>query len=309
MSPAGAEGPLGAGDRIGFIGLGNMGVPMVRRLLEGGFAVSGYDINETQGTALDGATDYQRAATLEEAVAGTRALILMLPDSTVVEKVLLGAGLLDVMAQHAPDSVLIDMSSSRPSETVRMAGETQQRGVPFMDAPVSGGVPGAVTGSLTVMTGGPQELHERMLPALERIGSNVVHAGDTGAGHALKAINNLLSGSSLVASSEALLIGTRFGLEPEVMMEAINGSSGRSWSTLTKWPRYVIPRTFDSGFELALLLKDIRIATDLAEQVGVPASHARLTESLFASAADALPAHADHTDIYRWVEQTTAEED
>ncbi|WP_109471979.1 NAD(P)-dependent oxidoreductase [Ornithinimicrobium cavernae] len=304
-----ADDVLTAGDRIGFIGLGNMGVPMVQRLLDGGFTVSGYDINEAQGTALDGAAGYHRAANLVGTVTGTRSLILMLPDSTVVEKVMLGAGLLDVMAQHAPESVLVDMSSSRPSETVRMAGEAAQRGVPFMDAPVSGGVPGAVSGSLTVMTGGPRELHERVLPALERIGSNVVHAGDAGAGHALKAINNLLSGSSLVASSEALLIGTRFGLDPEVMTQAINGSSGRSWSTMTKWPRYVIPRTFDSGFELALLLKDIRIATDLAEQVGVPAAHARLTESLYASAADTLPAHADHTDIYRWVEQTAAQED
>lgn len=306
MSPGATLGP---GDRIGFIGLGNMGVPMVRRLLGGGFTVAGFDISGEQGTALDGAAGYERVGTLEELVTGSAAVILMVPDSTAVERVLVEAGLLEALAAHAPSAVLIDMSSSRPSETVRMAEVATRHGVQFIDAPVSGGVPGAVSGSLTVMTGGEEALHERALPALSLIGSNVVHAGGTGAGHALKAINNLLSGASLVASSEALLIGTRFGLDPQVMADAINESSGRSWSTLTKWPRYIIPRTFDSGFELALLLKDIRIATDLAEQVGVPATNARLTESLYARAAEALPEHADHTDIYRWVEQTAADEE
>jgi 3-hydroxyisobutyrate dehydrogenase len=184
-----------------------------------------------------------------------------------------------------------------------MADEASQRGVEFIDAPVSGGVPGARDGSLSVMTGGPEELHDVAHPALELIGSHVVHAGAIGAGHALKAINNLLSGSTLIASAEAMVIGQRFGLDPTIMMDVINGSSGRSWSTLTKWPRYVIPRTFDSGFALSLLLKDIRIATALADEVGVSAQHAQTTESLYQRAAEELSDDADHTDIHRWVEQ------
>lgn len=294
---------LRPGDRIGFVGLGNMGVPMVERLLGGGFAVNGYDIDPRQGTALDGRDGYTRAGTLTDLVRGTRAVILMLPDSKVVEAVLLGDRLLDIMKEEAPGSLLIDMSSSHPGETVRMAGEARTRDVPFLDAPVSGGVPAARDGSLTVMTGGPDEMHALARPALELIGSHVVHVGGTGAGHAMKAINNLLSASTLVASAEAMVIGQRFGLDPKVMMDVLNGSSGRSWSTLTKWPRYIIPRTFDSGFTLGLLLKDIRIATALAEQMGVPAPYAHTTESLYQRAVDEMPEDADHTDIHRWVEQ------
>lgn len=295
--------PLRPGDRIGFIGLGNMGVPMVQRLLGGGFVVNGYDVNPGQGIALDGHDRYTRTGTLADLVRGTRAVILMLPDSAVVETVLLNDRLLDTLKDEAPESLLIDMSSSHPGETVRMAGESQARGVPFIDAPVSGGVPAARDGSLTIMTGGPDELHALAHPALELIGSHVVHVGGTGAGHAMKAINNFLSASTLVASAEAMVIGQRFGLDPQVMMDVLNGSSGRSWSTLTKWPRYIIPRTFDSGFALSLLLKDIRIATALAGEVGVPAPYARTTESLYQRAVDEMPGDADHTDIHRWVEK------
>lgn len=295
--------PLRPGNRIGFIGLGNMGVPMINRLLGGGFIVNGYDVNAGQGTTLDGLDGYARVTSLADLVHGTRAVILMLPNSTVIRSVLLDDGLLYVLQENAPDALLIDMSSSQPAETVRMAKEAGARDVAFIDAPVSGGVPGARDGSLTVMTGGRDELHDVAYPALERIGSHVVHAGEIGAGHALKAINNLLSGSTLVASAEAMVIGERFGLDPTIMMDVLNGSSGRSWSTMTKWPRYVLPRTFDSGFALSLLLKDIRIATELAEEVGAPAPHARMTESLYQRASEELPQGADHTDIHRWVEQ------
>lgn len=300
--------PVVPGDVIGFIGLGNMGVPMVNRLLDGGFVVHGYDVNASQGTALDGRDGYVRTGSMRELVEGTRAIILMVPNSAVVEKVLIDGGLLDAVRDHAPESIVVDMSSSRPTETVRMAQEAEKRSVSFIDAPVSGGVPGARDGSLTIMVGGPQEVDDVVRPALERIGSKVVHAGDIGAGHALKSINNLLSASTLIASSEALVIGQKFGLDPNVMADAINGSSGRSWSTMTKWPKYVIPRTFSSGFTMALLLKDVRIAIELAEQLGVPAPHARLTESIYQSAVDWMP-DADHTDIHRWVEHESGVED
>lgn len=299
--------PVVPGDAVGFIGLGNMGVPMVTRLLDGGFRVHGYDVNAQQGTVLDGRDGYERAASVEELVEGTRAVILMVPNSTIVEKVLVDGGLLDAVREHASASVVIDMSSSKPTETVRMAGEADRRGVAFIDAPVSGGVPGARDGSLTIMVGGPQELDDVVRPALECIGSNIVHAGGIGAGHALKAINNLLSASTLIASSEAMVIGQKFGLDPTVMAEAINGSSGRSWSTMMKWPKYVIPRSFTSGFTMGLLLKDIKIATELAEQLDVPAPHARLTESIYESAIDWMP-EADHTDMHRWVEHESGVE-
>ena len=296
-----AEGStLAPGEVIGFVGLGNMGVPMVLRLTGAGYRVQGFDSGEAAGVALDGADGYSRAASLSEVAAGAKAVILMLPNSAIVAQVLLDGGLLDVMGEG---STLIDMGSSQPGETQRMAKEAESRKVRFIDAPVSGGVPATKDGSLTVMVGGPREWADDSWPALEQIGKQIVHAGPVGAGHALKALNNLLSASHLLASSEALVIGTRFGLDPQVMMDAINGSSGRSWSTLTKWPRYILPRNFASGFLLSLLLKDTRIAVELAHTSGVSAPHAEATLALWQAAAEEMPVDADHTDIHRWVER------
>jgi 3-hydroxyisobutyrate dehydrogenase len=306
MTEAGAGGadrPLAPRDVIGFVGLGNMGAPMVARLLGAGFAVRGYDASPDAGREIttDGAqAAYTRVDSLADVAAGARAVILMLPNSTIVEQVLVTDGLLEAMQAGA---VLIDMGSSRPEETQRMAKEAERRGVRFVDAPVSGGVPAARDGSLTIMAGGPQELVEECRPALEPIGTKVVHCGPVGAGHAMKAINNLLSASTLLASSEALLIGSKFGLDETVMMDAINGSSGRSWSTMAKWPRNIIPRTFNSGFLMGLMVKDTRIALDLAESTGVAASHSRATLEMWEKALEELPEGADHTDIFRWVEQ------
>jgi len=273
---------------------------MVLRLAGAGFLVQGFDSGEGAGVALDGVDGYSRAATLSEMAAGAKAVILMLPNSAIVAQVLLDDGLLDVMGEG---STLIDMGSSQPAETQRMAKEAESRKVRFIDAPVSGGVPAAKDGSLTVMVGGPREWADACWPALEQIGKQVVYAGQIGAGHALKALNNLLSASHLLASSEALVIGTSFGLDPQVMMDAINESSGRSWSTLTKWPRYILPRTFTSGFLLRLLVKDTRIAVELAHSSGVSAPHAEATLALWQAAAEEMPADADHTDIHRWVER------
>jgi 3-hydroxyisobutyrate dehydrogenase len=264
--------------------------------------VRGYDAKPGAGAELVGRDGFERVDTLRAAAKGSRAVILMLPNSAVVEQVLIAEGLLDTMAE---DAVVIDMSSSQPEETQRMSEEAAKRGVRLIDAPVSGGVPAALDGSLTVMAGGPQGWVEECWPALEQIGKHVVYAGPVGAGHALKSLNNLLSASHLIASSEALIIGTRFGLDPQVMMDAINGSSGRSWSTLTKWPRYILPRNFDSGFLMSLLVKDTRIAVGLGKSTGVVASHSQATLSLWEEALSELPEDADHTDIFRWVEQNS----
>lgn len=304
MTPQGL--PLAAGDVIGFVGLGNMGVPMVLRLAGAGYRVQGFDSGEAAGVALDATDGYSRAATLSQVAAGAKAVILMLPNSTIVAQVLLDGGLLDSMGEG---STLIDMGSSQPAETQRMAKEAERRRVRMIDAPVSGGVPAAKDGSLTVMVGGPQAWADDCWSALEEIGKHVVYAGPVGAGHALKALNNLLSASHLLASSEALVIGTRFGLDPKVMMDAINGSSGRSWSTLTKWPRYVLPRNFTSGFLMSLLVKDTRIAVELAQASGVSAPHAEATLALWQAAAEELPPDADHTDIHRWVEKHSVSRD
>lgn len=293
---------MATGDVIGLVGLGNMGEPMAHRLLGAGFRVAGYDRDVDRGADLAGSEGYERLASLKELVRETAAVILMLPNSAVVEHVLIGDGLLDAIEASGVGAIVIDMGSSMPQETLRMAREASRRGIKFLDAPVSGGVPAAREGTLAVMVGGSQELFEAVEPALAAIGSPV-RVGGIGTGHALKAINNLLSASSLVASAEAMTIGRAFGLDPEVMMTVINNSSGRSWSTMTKWPRYIIPGNYASGFAMELLLKDIRIAASLAEELGVPAPHAELTVELYRRALEELPPGADHTEIHRWVEK------
>jgi 3-hydroxyisobutyrate dehydrogenase len=280
---------------VGFVGLGRMGTPMVRRLAAAGVAVRGHDA-VTRADLADTVTLVEQAP---EVADGVPVVILMLPDSDVVDAVVHGAGLL---AALVPGTVLVDMGSSEPLRTRALAEELAARGATLVDAPVSGGVSGATAGMMTIMVGGPDEAVGGLAPLFGVLG-RMRHVGPVGAGHALKALNNVMSAAHLLASSEALLVGQRFGLDPAVMLDAVNGSSGRSGSTEDKWPNFVLPGTFDSGFALTLMLKDIRIALGLAEATGGPCALATRTVELWAEAAEALGPDADHTEIVRWLDQ------
>src|SRR5690606_18618830 len=179
--------------------------------------------------------------------------------------------------------------SSQPLSTKALAREAAERRIAFVDAPVSGGVGGAEQGTLTIMAGGAAEDLARVRPLLDVLGRRVVHAGPVGAGHALKAFNNLLSAAHLLATSEALLAGREFGLDPAIMLDAINTSSGRSGSTEVKWPEFILPGTYDSGFGLRLMLKDMRIAVELARAQGRPAELGAAAVELWERAARELP--------------------
>ncbi|MFB9831898.1 NAD(P)-dependent oxidoreductase [Actinoallomurus acaciae] len=290
--------------RIGFVGLGNMGEPMARLLAGAGHDLHVYDAGPAARERLDGVAGIRVAKTAADVADGADAVILMLPDSDVVEAVLLGDGLL---GRAVPPTVIVDMSSSVPARTRALADRAAERGVPLIDAPVSGGVTGARGGALTIMVGGPAETVARVRPVLDVLGSSVVHAGERpGAGHAVKALNNLMSAAHLLVSSEALIAGREFGLDPAVMLDIVNGSSGRSGSTQTKWPRFILPGGFDSGFALRLMLKDMRVALDLEDATGTPAPLSRAAVDAWAEAAEALPADADHTEIARWLEARRA---
>ena len=280
---------------VGFVGLGRMGTPMVRRLAAAGVDVRGYDTAPRPELAGD-VTLVEKAALVAE---GVPVVVLMLPDSDVVDAVVHGEGLLDALA---PGTVLVDMGSSEPLRTRALAEEVAARGAVLVDAPVSGGVSGATAGTMTIMVGGPEDVVAPLVPLFGVLG-RMRHVGPVGAGHALKAPNNLMSAAHLLASSEALLAGQRFGLDPAVMLEAVNGSSGRSGSTENKWPNFVLPGTFDSGFAIGLMLKDIRIALGLAEATGAPSALAARTVELWAEAAASLGPAADHTEIVRWLRQ------
>jgi 3-hydroxyisobutyrate dehydrogenase len=159
---------------------------------------------------------------------------------------------------------------------------------------------GATAGTLAIMAGGPEETLARARDVLAPLGT-VHRAGPVGAGHAVKALNNLMSATHLLVTSEAMLAGERFGLDPEVMLAIFNGSTGRSGSTEVKWPKFILPETYDAGFGLRLMLKDMRIALGLAGQLGQPSRLGARAVDLWAEAAEALPAGADHTEIARWL--------
>ena len=279
---------------IGFVGLGNMGAEMSARLVAAGFTVHGFDIAPAARAALADAGG-QPHDTLRDAVRDARVVILMLPGSDVVEAVARDP-------EFAPreNGTVIDMSSSEPARTRALAAELGRRGITLIDAPVSGGVAGARAGRLTIMVGAGAETLDRLRPVLEPLG-NPVHVGGVGAGHAIKALNNLLSATHLLSTAEVMAAGQRFGLDPQVMLDVFNSSSGQSGSTRNKWPSFVLPGTFDSGFALRLMVKDMRIALGLAEQVGAADRLSRDSLEIWAAAADALPPTADHTELARWV--------
>jgi len=285
---------------VAFIGLGNMGTPMSRRLIEAGYRVSGFDLSEAareQLTLAGGrATDSAAAA-----VAGANVVILMLPNSDIVESVMSEPALLDALVSNAP--LIVDMSSSEPLRTRALAEQLAAQSLTLIDAPVSGGVGGANAGTLTIMVGGSDEAAATAAPVLGVLG-RTVHAGAVGSGHAAKALNNLLSATHLWATSEAVLAGERFGIEPSVLLSIFNGSSGRSGSTENKWPNFILDESYDSGFGLRLMLKDMKIAVGLADQVGVPTRLGVDAVDLWARVAEDYPANADHTEVARWLRES-----
>jgi 3-hydroxyisobutyrate dehydrogenase len=310
-----------AADTVGFIGLGNMGIPMSGRLVAAGYHVRGFDTSaaarenfEATGSS-DARGDVTAITELGSAGDGADTVILMLPDSDIVERVLLGRlasqaadgstgdgsrgdGLL---VNLAPGTTIVDMSSSDPARTRVLAELVAAAGLTLIDAPVSGGVSGARAGTLTIMVGGPSAAFARFKPMLSAMGKRVVHAGDVGAGHAVKALNNLMSAAHLLASSEALIAGRRFGLDPAVMLEIINGSSGRSWSTENKWPNYVLTEKYDAGFPVRLMVKDIKLALSIEHATGVPSAASEAVVATWEAALAGLPPDADHTAIARWL--------
>ncbi|SKA98117.1 3-hydroxyisobutyrate dehydrogenase [Agreia bicolorata] len=283
---------------VSFIGLGNMGNPMASRLVAAGYRVTGFDLAESARDTLaeSGGTPATSAA---DAVAGSDVVILMLPNSSVVEAVLSDESVLSALAAGA---IVVDMSSSEPLRSRALAQRLAADGIRFVDAPVSGGVTGARAGSLTIMVGGSTDDAAAVEGVLSALG-RPTRVGEVGAGHAAKALNNLLSATHLWATSEAVLAGERFGLDPAVLLGVFNSSSGRSGSTENKWPNFVLTDSYDSGFGLGLMLKDMRIAVDLAEELGAPSVLGRTAVERWQRASDSLGRGADHTEVARWLRQ------
>ena len=290
--------------QVGFIGLGNMGTPMTQRLIEAGYEVWGYDVRPELVEALRKAGG-RGAGSIGEVAENTPVILLCLPDSNVVEKVIEGEGGLLTTAKAG--QLIFDMSSSYPPSTVRLGELLKAKGINFLDAPVSGGVRGAVSGKLTVMIGGDEHLFEKWEELLRVFGTNIFHIGTLGIGHTLKALNNLLSASSLLATSEVIILATRLGLDTNRVIEVLNQSTGQSNATETKFPEFILPKTFDSGFTVGLLRKDTSIALRLAKDEKIPMHSGKIVEQLLTYATITGAADWDHTEMIRILEEWTGE--
>jgi 3-hydroxyisobutyrate dehydrogenase len=230
-------------------------------------------------------------------------LITMLPNSAIVEGVLLGGGNDGWASRLAKGAVVIDMSSSEPERSRKLGSMLEERGLAYLDAPVSGGVKKAKEGTLAILVGGRSEVLTQCMPVLEAMGKSILHIGGAGSGHAAKALNNYVSAAGLAATVEALLVAQRFGIEPDVMTDVLNASSGRSNTSENKVKQFMLSGTFASGFALQLMNKDLKIAHALAQSVGYPMTLGDTVTAVWGEAAQRSTPATDHTEMYRLLDR------
>jgi len=295
--------------RIGFIGIGNMGWPMAGHIAAGGYTLMVHDLDGEKNARFAREHNCIAARSLVE-VAENEIVIMMLPTGQDVRNVVLNgpSGLL----VHAlkVGTIVIDMSSSEPMGTRELGKALERSGVTLLDAPVSGAVPRAKAGTLAIMIGGnDQAAIERVKPMLSTMGKQLFETGPLGTGHAMKALNNYVAAAGYTAVAEALLVGQRFGLDQEKMVDILNASTGRNFSTEFMIKEQVIGGKFSTGFALGLMAKDVRIAADLGEAVGLDAPVSRLIRERWAYARDRLGATRDTSEaILGWQDNLPDEE-
>lgn len=285
---------------VHFIGVGAMGGPMAQRLLEGGYKVSVFDSNPERVRAFVEKHGSQTQGAPELVGKDADYVVMILPNSGVVQDVLFGAN--GLAKRLKKDALVVDMTSGQPEMTLQMGARLQSLGAALIDAPVSGAVPRAQNGTLTIMTGGETALIDRAESLLSCMGT-VTRTGALGSGHAMKALNNLVSCAGYLIGIEALIIGSKFGLAPEVMVDVLNSSTGMNNSTQKKFKQYVLSRKFDSGFPLHMMVKDIAIAMGLARSLNVPAPFGHLCLDMWNGAKSVLGPNVDHTEVARLSEK------
>jgi 3-hydroxyisobutyrate dehydrogenase len=281
--------------RIGFIGLGMMGTPMTACLAKAGFQLLLADadaarLRDVQAALNASALTPENANTLD-------VLITMLPNSAIVENVLLADG--GWAAHLKAGSVVIDMSSSEPARSREMGRMLKTLNLEYLDAPVSGGVKRAVDGSLAILVGGDETVMQRCRSLLDAMGKNILHIGDAGAGHAAKALNNFVSAAGLMATVEALHVAKRFGIEPDVMVDVLNASSGGTNTSLNKAKQFMLSGTFGSGFSMQLMNKDLKIAKGLSDALDYPLTFGQSAIAVWNEVAQEATPTTDHTEMYR----------
>jgi 3-hydroxyisobutyrate dehydrogenase len=290
---------------VGFVGLGRMGWPMAHNLCVAGFELVVHDADPSVQERF--ASEHGCSAAIEPGgFAGASHVVTMLPDGSVVQEALLrwGGG---IAAALAPGTLVIDMSSSAPTDTLALADAVADRNLRVVDAPVSGGLPRAVDGTLAIMVGGSEDAIASASDVLDVLGDpgRRFVCGGLGSGHAMKALNNFVGAANYAATAEALVIGSTFGLDPKTMLATINASTGRSFESEVVLEQHVVTGAYATGFALGLLAKDVSIAARLAESVGVEAPVVRLADSRLQAAVAALGGDVDHATVHRaWWERS-----
>lgn len=284
---------------VGFIGTGRMGGPMVRRLIDAGYQLTIFDTSDAATSPLTalGATKADSPAAVASAA---EIVIASLPTPPIVEAVALGP---KGIGEGSKAKIFIDVSTTGSVYAKKVAAGLAAKGITAVDAPVSGGITGAEKGTLAVMVSCSDEIYARVQPILAVIGK-LFHVGKSpGLGQTMKLLNNLLSATAMAASSEVVVMGVKAGLGPQMIVDVINAGSGRNSATQDKIPRCVIPRTFNFGFALALLNKDVRLCLEEADSMGVPMIVGNAVRQLLSITAASEGAGADMTEIVKAVEK------
>jgi 3-hydroxyisobutyrate dehydrogenase len=288
---------------IGFVGIGNMGQPMAARLHERGFAIKVHDTDVEAAVRFGKHYDVPVASLRHELCRDCDIVILMLPNGQIVSDYLLAerAGDPAPVKWLPPATLVVDMGSSNPMGTRILGERLADAGISLIDAPVSGGVPRARKGTLSIMVGGEEGLVKRLQPVLSAMAHDVKHVGSLGAGHAMKALNNYVSAAGLAAACEAVLIGQQFGIDGQMIVDVLNVSTGKNNSTEHKLAQYVLSATFNSGFSLGLMHKDLRAALDVALDLELRLPMIEAVAKIWDEAEQLLGPKADHTEIARYL--------
>lgn len=283
---------------LGFVGLGRMGAPMAGRLIDAGHRVVVYDVEVRAREAL-AAKGAISVATPQAVGDAAGVVFTSLPSPAIVLEVVLGArGLI----HGARLDTVVDLSTSGPAAAVKLAAGLSVRGLHSIEAPVSGGMKGAREGTLALMVAGPDAAWRRVAPLVAILGKAFFMGESPGAGQTMKLVNNLLGACAIAITAEGMTVGIKAGLDPARMIEVLNVSSGRSSATLDKWPRAVLPRTFDFGFAAGLCLKDVRLCVDEAHTLGVPLAVGAAVRALLERTVATLGADVDFTAVTKIVE-------
>jgi 3-hydroxyisobutyrate dehydrogenase len=295
--------------QIAFIGLGNMGGPMAINLIKAGHSVKAFDLSQ-DAVAKVVAEGGQAAPSAYDAVQGAEAVITMLPASQHVEGLFLGNGSTPGLLQSIPKGALvIDSSTIAAATSQKVAKAAEAAGIDFIDAPVSGGTGGAIAGTLTFMVGGREAQLERARPLLEKMGANIFHAGNVGAGQTAKICNNMLLGILMVGTSEAIALGVANGLDPKVLSEIMRRSSGGNWA-LEKYNPFPgvhenapASKGYAGGFGTDLMLKDLGLSQENATAVKASTPLGGMARAIYAAHSIAGHGGADFSSVIKMLQK------